>query len=121
MASPEQALDAIDERFGEHRGFRALHAKGIVCSGSFTATPVASRLTMAAHMRGRPVRTTVRFSNGSGDPRSPDHRLDVRGLAVAFHLEDGPSDDPVLRFRPRAYTLSHERRTSAGEPRTKSG
>lgn len=47
MTSPEQAIEAIDERYGRHPRHRALHA---------------------------------------------------------------PSGDPVLRFRPRAYAVSHERR-----------
>jgi catalase len=101
VASPDQALDAIDERFGEHPGHRALHAKGILCSGSFTAAPAAAALTRAAHMQGGPVRTTVRFSNGSGDPGSPDYLPDVRGLAVAFHLAGGSRTDISAQTVPR--------------------
>jgi catalase len=101
VTSPEQAIAAIDERFGEHPRHRALHAKGSLYAGSFSATPEAARLTRAAHMRGEPVPTTVRFSNGSGDPRSADYRPDVRGLAVAFHLADGSRTDISAQTVPR--------------------
>jgi catalase len=93
VISPEQAIEAIDERFGEHPRHRALHAKGTLYSGTFTATPEGARMTRAAHMQGEPVRTTVRFSNGGGDPNVPDYAPDVRGLAVTFHLADGTRTD----------------------------
>jgi catalase len=100
MLTPEQAIDAINERFGRHSGFRALHAKGVVCAGSFTASPAAARLTRAAHMQGHPVDVTVRFSNGSGDPQSHDYDLDVRGMGTKFNLEDGQATDIVAQTAP---------------------
>jgi len=93
MTTPEQSMDKIHARFGAHDGHRALHAKGIHCVGTFTATPEASALTRAAHMDGTSVRAKVRFSNGGGDPTVPDYAPDVRGIAVAFQLPDGTSTD----------------------------
>jgi catalase len=93
VISPEQAIEAIDERFGRHPGHRAFHAKGSLYSGTFTATPGAARLTRAAHMQGEPVPATVRFSNGGGDPNVPDYAPDIRGFAVTFHLADGSRTD----------------------------
>ena len=101
MISPEQAIESIDERFGGHPGHRALHAKGGLYSGTFTATPDAPRLTRAAHMQGVPVPTTVRLSNGGGDPSVPDYAPDVRGLAVTFHLADGSRTDISAQTVPR--------------------
>ena len=83
---PEEGLAAIHARFGAHAGHRALHAKGVICAATFTATPEAAALTRAGHMSGEPVATTARFSNGGGDPTVPDYAPDVRGLAVAFQL-----------------------------------
>lgn len=99
--SPEQAVDAANEVFGRHAGSRALHAKGTLCAGTFTATPAGARLTRAAHMRGEPVKVTVRVSNGSGDPRAPDYMPDVRGLAVKCYLPDGSRTDIVAQSAPR--------------------
>ena len=41
----EQAVDAVNEVFGRHPGYRALHAKGTLCKGTFTAMPDAAGLT----------------------------------------------------------------------------
>lgn len=94
-------MDAINERFGRHAGHRALHARGILCKGDFTATPEGAKLTRAAHMQGEPVAATVRFSNGSGNPGSPDYAPDVRGMATKFYLPDGSRADIVAQTAPR--------------------
>lgn len=99
--TPDQAVDAVNEVFGRHPGHRALHAKGTVLAGTFTATPEAAKLTQAAHMQGEPVRVTARFSNASGNPRVPDYAPDVRGLAVKFYLPDGSRTDIVAQTAPR--------------------
>jgi catalase len=101
MITPEQAVDAANERFGVHPGRRAFHAKGLFTSGSFTATPEAARLTKAAHMQGQRVKVTVRFSNGSGDPANPDYQPGVRGMATTFHLPDGSRTDLSAQTVPR--------------------
>jgi catalase len=93
VLTPEQTVDGINRRFGRHAGTRALHAKGIVLTGTFTATSDAARLTRAPHMQGEPVDVTVRFSNGSGHPRSNDYEPDVRGMATTFHLPGGSRTD----------------------------
>jgi catalase len=88
------ALEAVNG--GPHPGFRAVHAKGTICSGTFTPTPEAKELSRAAHLQGDPVETTVRFSNASGHPRTPDaDPLAGRGMAVKFHLPDGAATDIV--------------------------
>lgn len=94
--TPEQAVDAANRVFGHHPGYRALHAKGTLCRGAFTASPAAGRLTRAAHMQGEPVPVTVRVSNGSGNPRAPDNVGDVRGLAVKFELPDGAQKTDIV-------------------------
>jgi catalase len=101
VLDPEQALKTINDRFGRHAGRRALHAKGTLCSGSFTATEDAARLTRAAHMQGTPIAVTARVSNGSGDPDAPDYAPGVRGLAVKFYLPDGSRTDVLAQNSPR--------------------
>jgi catalase len=101
MTTPDEALAKIHARFGAHDGHRALHAKGIHCVGTFTATPEASSLTRAAHMSGAPVPAKVRFSNGGGDPNVPDYVPDVRGLSVGFQLPDGKRTDILGQTIPR--------------------
>jgi catalase len=103
----EEIVDALQAiSGGPHPGFRAVHAKGTICEGTFTATPEAKRVSRAAHLQGEPVETTVRFSNASGHPRTPDADLLAgRGMAVKFHLPDGEATDiasvPLVVFLAR--------------------
>ena len=89
----ERLVAGLNSVFGAHRGFRAAHAKGLCCAGTFTATAEAAKLTRAAHMAGQVVPVTVRFSNASGDPTAPDVMGGGGGMAVKFQLADGESTD----------------------------
>jgi catalase len=116
---PEQAVDALHHVYGAHPGYRAVHAKGILCQGTFTATPEAAKLTRAAHMQGETVKVTVRFSNGTGNPDHPDYRQDGRGMATKFYLPDGSRTDIVALTLPRFFVRTPEdfvRFTRAGKP-----
>src|SRR3954447_24646066 len=106
---PVQAVDAIEAAAGHVEGFRAAHAKGTVVSGRFTATPEAARLTRAAHMQGDPVRATVRFSNGAGDPAAPDYASrEGRGMATKLYLPDGEKTDIVALSLPCFFVRTPE-------------
>jgi catalase len=92
----EEIVDALNAINGSHPGCRAVHAKGTVCAGTFTATPEAAKLSRAAHLQGEPVKATVRFSNASGNPHTSDaNPIAGRGMAVKFHLPDGEATDIV--------------------------
>jgi catalase len=122
----EEIVDALNAVHGKYPGFRAAHAKGVVCSGSFTATPEARELTSAEHLQGDPVDVTVRLSNGSGNPEARDgDRRDGRGLAVKFRPPGGPTDIvtvsiPVWFVRTRddflAFLRAREPDPETGEP-----
>jgi len=98
----EQLVAAMNAIYGEHPGRRALHAKGIWCNGSFTATPEAAALSRATHLQGEPVTTLIRFSNGSGDPESHDAQREVRGMAVKLRPDNGDETD-ILATTARAH------------------
>jgi catalase len=107
-ALPEQIVDAIHDINGRHEGTRAVHAKGVVCAGTFTATPEAATLTRAAHMQGDPVPATVRFSNGGGNPGTKDAAKDGRGLAVKLYLPDDSRTDLVAVTLPQFFVRTPE-------------
>jgi catalase len=88
----ERLVDSLNASYGVHSGFRAAHARGVLCAGSFTPTRDAARLSTAEHLTGGPVRAHVRFSNGSGDPTVPDSTRDGRGIAVKLYLSDSTTD-----------------------------
>ena len=106
--SPEEVVDSINDVSGVHPGHRAAHAKGTLLTGTFTATPAAARLTRAAHLQGNPVRATVRFSNGGGDPGIPDYATEARGMAVKLYLEDGSRADMVALTLPVFFARTPE-------------
>ena len=106
--SPEEVVDSINDVSGVHPGHRAAHAKGVLCAGTFTATPAASALTRAAHMNGEPVRATVRFSNGGGNPDMPDYATEGRGMAVKLYLDEGGRTDMVALSLPVFFVRTPE-------------
>lgn len=93
MVTPDQAIEAIRETGGAQPGYRALHAKGKLYHGTFTATAEAAGLCRAAHLDGSEVPALIRFSSGSGNPTQPDNAPGVRGMAVKFTLPDGSTTD----------------------------
>lgn len=91
--SPEDAIEAIRGTGGACPGYRALHAKGTLYRGTFTATPQAAGLSRAQHLDGSQIPALIRFSNGSGKPDQRDGSPGVRGMAVKFTLPDGKTTD----------------------------
>ncbi len=70
---------------------RFIHAKGIVCRGTFEASPGAASISRAAHLGGASVPVTVRFSDGAPDIMVPDNSPDAapRGMAIRFGIGRG--------------------------------
>jgi catalase len=105
----ERCVEAINDLSGRHSGHRAAHARGTLCAGTFTPSAGAADLTRAAHLQGEPVRVTVRFSNGSGNPSSPDNDgQEGRGMAVKFYLPDGTTTDVVSLTLPCFFVRAPE-------------
>jgi catalase len=95
-ASPDvvtQLVETMRALSGPHPGFRPVHAKGIVCSGTFRAAPTARAVSRAPHLQGQAVQTVLRFSNSNGDPNIHDGIPSARAIAVKFELPDGKKAD----------------------------
>ena len=94
----QQLLDTLDKLFGLHAGFRPVHAKGLMCSGTFTPSPEAGLLTRAPHANKPSTPVTVRYSNSTGLPTVPDNdpeQSGPRGMAIRFHLDEHVHTDIV--------------------------
>jgi catalase len=89
----EQIVDAINAVYGSHPRTRALHAKGVFCEATFTATAEAAALSRASHLQGDPVAALVRFSTAGGIPDGHDGEREGRGIAVKFQLGGGKATD----------------------------
>ncbi len=93
----EEVLSVFGNVFGFHAGFRAVHAKGLMCRGIFTPTPAAAQLTRASHV-GRPsIPVVVRLSDFAGVPTVPDNdpAASPRGMAIRFYLAEHVHTDIV--------------------------
>jgi catalase len=92
----EQIIEIMIHAPGVKPGHRPVHAKGIVCKGTFAPSPAATALSRAAHFRVA-VPIIVRFSDGAADPAVADNSPDVgpRGLAIRFELPGGQATDIV--------------------------
>ena len=92
-----QIVEALTALFGVHPGYRAVHAKGIVCQGTFRPAGSAASVSRAPHLQREPVPITVRFSNFPGVPTLPDGdpNSSPRGLAIKFRLPGGATTDIV--------------------------
>jgi catalase len=94
----QEILDAFDAQSGVQPGFRPAHAKGLMCSGTFTPSPEAAKLTRAPHAQRPSTPVTVRFSDSTGLPTIPDNdpaRSSPRGMAIRFHLDEHVHTDIV--------------------------
>jgi catalase len=88
----ERIIDFVNAAYGSYPGYRAVHAKGVLCAAIFVPTTPAADLCRAAHFRGPPVRAHVRFSNASGDPSVNDGVTGGRGMAVKFYVDGSTTD-----------------------------
>jgi catalase len=101
-------VESINASYGVHAGHRAAHAKGVLCAATLHPSAEATALSRAAHLCGPPVRAHVRFSNGSGDPGTPDAARDGRGMAVKFYLPDSTTTDLVALSLPAFFARTPE-------------
>jgi len=85
-------IDNLPAPVGERR---PVHTLGIGVAGEFLASDVARNYCIAEHFQGRPIKASVRFSNGLGGPDRHDGWSDVRGMATRFHLSDGTGSDLI--------------------------
>ena len=88
-----QLVETMRALAGAHPGFRPVHAKGLVCAGTFRGTREARGISRAPHLQGQAVPTIIRFSNAHGDPDVHDGLANPRALAVKFQLPDGQQAD----------------------------
>ena len=96
----QQIFDVLSQAPGAQPGHRALHAKGLVCQGTFEPS-TGSQISRAAHFRGGPVPVTVRFSDGAPDPSIPDTAPDADPRGMAIRFMNGRGTDIVAELAQR--------------------
>jgi catalase len=96
----EQLVDVQRTLAGPHPGFRSVHAKGLLCHGTFRGSADAPRVTRAEHFQGQPLPAIIRFSNFSGNPNVHDGEPNVRAMSVKFALSTGRTADILANIIP---------------------
>ena len=93
----DELLKEFAQLFGSHPGFRPVHAKGVLVSGTFTATAEGKALTKAQHVQRDSVKVVARFSNTTGVPTIPDNdpHANPRGMAVRFYMAERVHTDII--------------------------
>ena len=85
-------VEAMRTLAGPHPGFRPVHAKGLVCSGTFRASTEAPRVTRTPHFTGQAVPTIVRFAKTFGYDGASDMQklfrdeLHLRGVEALTEI-----------------------------------
>ena len=97
IALSEEILKEFETVFGPHAGYRPVHAKGTMLTGTFTPGKEAASLTRAQHAAQASTPVTVRFSDSTGIPLIPDNdaNADPRGMAIRFNLAEHVHTDIV--------------------------
>jgi catalase len=92
-----EIFDTMLQVHGVKPGYRVVHAKGIVCQGTFTPSKDAATLSRAGHFQGVSVPVTIRLSDGNPDPIIPDNTPNAgpRGMAIRFKLTNGDETDII--------------------------
>jgi catalase len=91
---------------GNKPGNRLVHAKGIVCHGTFTPSKDAASFSRAKHFGGPAVPITVRFSDADPSPLVPNASLDAapRGMAIRF-MPNGGDETDIVSFSHNGFVV----------------
>lgn len=97
LALSEDLIAQLETMFGMHPGFRPVHAKGLMLTGTFVPTGDAAVLSKAQHFVQPSTPVTVRFSNFTGLPLIPDNdpNANPRGMGIRFNLAEHVHTDIV--------------------------
>jgi catalase len=103
--TPAGLVDAFQEVFGIHSGFRRNHAKGMCVTGYFESNGAGARLSKAAVFKSGRVPVVGRLSLPGGNPYVSDTPASVRGMGLDFTPANGEEwrtamvDIPVFAVR----------------------
>jgi catalase len=87
---------------------RVVHAKGLMCQGTFTASKDAASLSRAAQFKGAAVPRIIRYSDAAPSPTIPDNSPDAqpRGMAIRFKLPKNEKTD-IVAFAHNGFVVGN--------------
>jgi catalase len=107
-ALAREIFDTMVQLPGNKPGSRLVHAKGIVCQGTFVPTKEAAKLSRGVHFNNASVPVTVRFSDAAPDPGVTDASPDSvpYGMAIRFLLPDDKKTD-IVSFSHNGFVVGN--------------
>ena len=81
-ASPIDAVDTLEKRFGVYKGKRRNHTKGVCFAGTFKATDIAKQYTRSQIFNTDTVTVIGRFSHAGGHLFADDRKSKTFGMAL---------------------------------------
>jgi len=103
LALAEDLIRQITTIFGDHPGFRPVHAKGAMFAGTFKPSSEAASLTKAPHMTRPSTPVTMRFSDATAHLHStPATTILVGGVLGGLFT----SVDPWASCRQSSHVLN---------------
>jgi len=121
--TPQEAVTALESKFGVFKGERRNHTKGLCFTASFTATNEANKYTKSAIFTGDTTQVVGRFSHAGGNVMADDTSGRVFGMALRFKTKHTYHNMAMLNLpffpvpTPEAFverlklTNSHEKRS----------
>ena len=110
LQTSRDLVSTLHQISGSHPGFRPLHAKGILLTGSFTPSSLAPTLSKGPHFTSPSTPLTIRFSSSTGLPTIPDTdpTSNPRGIAIRFQLGEHKHTDIIAHSTPFFPTRTGE-------------
>ena len=104
----QEIFDTMVKLPGNQPRTRLVHAKGIMCQGTFTASKDAASLSRAAQFKGAAVPLIIRFSDAAPSPTIPDNSPDAqpRGMAIRFKLPKSEKMD-IVAFAHNGFVVGN--------------
>jgi catalase len=81
--------DALEGAYGQHKGKRRNHTKGLGTTGYFVGTKEAAQVSRSGLFDGDRIEVIARFSIAGGDPSASDSERSPRGMGLEFRLKNG--------------------------------
>ncbi|KXJ61368.1 MAG: hypothetical protein AXW14_02600 [Alteromonas sp. Nap_26] len=96
--TPQEAVTALESKFGVFKGERRNHTKGLCFSASFTATNEAQKYTKSAIFTGDTIPVIGRFSHAGGNIMADDTSGRVFGMALRFEANNAYHNMAMLNL-----------------------
>lgn len=101
-------FDTMLQVHGTTAGFRPVHARGVVCLGTFTPSKDAAALSKAPQFQSASVPVIVRFSDGANDPNVADNAPEAgpRGMAIRFQPAGGGGETDIVAISHNGFVVA---------------